>query len=311
MKYIIEFGEQYKYLAPNNAIENADTPKEALLSFLSKRKIYNTVEKVDFSRANVRVKLQGKGPENYYKIIETPIIYKTRPNVVEQSEVFAVRKLIELSVFPIYHGTKDPDLKPSFSFNNYNNDYGKGFYTTPDKELGKEWAYAAYTKGNQGYLYTYDFDLQGLNVLDLTSKDTMHWLAELVTNREINVEGKEALADTIALVKQKYKLNTTKVDVIIGYRADDSYFTYAEDFLSGTIYRDKLETALRYGQLGIQVFIKSKKAFSRLRQVGNPELVPIKYKDYYMKRDAKAKEEYKQIKRNQVSRLKQRITNFI
>lgn len=129
MKYIIEFGEQYKYLAPNNAIENADTPKEALLSFLSKRKIYNTVEKVDFSRANVRVKLQGKGPENYYKIIETPIIYKTRPNVVEQSEVFAVRKLIELSVFPIYHGTKDPDLKPSFSFNNYNNDYGKGFYT--------------------------------------------------------------------------------------------------------------------------------------------------------------------------------------
>ena len=173
MKYIIEFGEQYKYLAPNNAIENADTPKEALLSFLSKRKIYNTVEKVDFSRANVRVKLQGKGPENYYKIIETPIIYKTRPNVVEQSEVFAVRKLIELSVFPIYHGTKDPDLKPSFSFNNYYNDYGKGFYTTPDKELGKEWAYAAYTKGNQGYLYTYDFDLQGLNVLDLTSKETV------------------------------------------------------------------------------------------------------------------------------------------
>ena len=122
---------------------------------------------------------------------------------------------------------------------------------------------------------------------------------------------KEALVDTIALVKDKYKLDTSNVDVIIGYRADDSYFTYAEEFLAGTIYRDTLETAIRYGQLGLQVFIKSEKAFERLKQEGKSELVPVEYNDYYMKRDARAKEEYRRIKRNQVSRLKQRITDFI
>ena len=33
--------------------------------------------------------------------------------------------------------------------------------------------------------------------------------------------------------------------VICGYRADDSYFTYASDFVSGNIYKATLENALR------------------------------------------------------------------
>ena len=144
--------------------------------------------------------------------------------MVEQSEVFAVRKLIELSVFPIYHGTKDPDLKPSFSFNNYYNDYGKGFYTTPDKELGKEWAYAAYTKGNQGYLYTYDFDLQGLNVLDLTSKECVVLLTQRKPDMSIEITmTEEDLALTRAEAKATYKEITDYVQNKYGLKVNNLY----------------------------------------------------------------------------------------
>lgn len=187
-------------------------------------------------------------------------IIKANPTLLEQSEILSVSKLLSDNTLTLYHGTKDVNLVPDYNFNNSDNDYGKGFYTTPYPELGREWAYASYTHDNNGYLYKYEINIEGLNILDLTQLDSMHWLAELLYNREIDTEDREALQDTINSVISKYKLNTKDYDIIIGYRADDSYFTYATDFVSGTIYRDTLETALRNGNLGIQVFYKKSKS---------------------------------------------------
>ena len=39
----------------------------------------------------------------------------------------------------LYHGNQDAVMIPVFGQGKSNNDYGQGFYTTPDKELGKEW----------------------------------------------------------------------------------------------------------------------------------------------------------------------------
>ncbi|MBQ7200916.1 MAG: DUF3990 domain-containing protein, partial [Eubacterium sp.] len=222
------------------------------------------------------------------------IIFKLdAPNTIQQKEIHAAEQLIKQEKLTLYHGTKKADLNPSFEFKNDKNDYGKGFYTTPDEELGKEWAYALYSRGDIGYLYEYEIDIRELEILNLTQMDSLHWLAELIAHRELNTDGREALADTIDKVIMKYKLDTDRYDIIIGYRADDSYFTYAEDFVSGAIYRDTFDTALRNGDLGLQVFIKSKRAFSLLKKTNGPVAVPEKYSEYYMIRDRKAREKYK------------------
>lgn len=236
-----------------------------------------------------------------------------RPTVIEQSEINKARQLINQGTILIYHGTKKPNLTPNFNYVNTDNDYGKGFYTTPDKELGKEWAYAQYTPGTQGYLYTYQIDLSKLNVLNLTEYDSLLWVAELLAHRHINTDGREALQDTISDFIAKYKIDTSKFDVIIGYRADDSYFTYASDFVSGNIYKATLENALRYGDLGLQVFIKSQKAFDMLKSVGTAELVDKKYESYYKNRDVSARDKYRIARDsyNKSVRVKQRITDFL
>lgn len=211
----------------------------------------------------------------------------------------------------LYHGSKNPNLVPIYGGGRENNDYGNGLYTTPEKELGREWAYASYTAGDVGYLYTYSLDMNGLKVLDLTELSPLNWIAELLTNRKVNTNEREGLQDTVDAFLSRYKLDTSEYDVIIGYRADDSYFSYATDFVSGFIYLDTLEIALKNGDLGIQYFVKSKRAFDRLSQVGEPEIVDAKYRGFYLKRDKNAREKYKRDRMNQVSRKKQRIFDFI
>jgi hypothetical protein len=56
--------------------------------------------------------------------------------------------------------------------------------------------------------------------------------------------------------------------LIIGYRADDSYFYYAESFINNGISVGQLASAMRLGKLGEQIVIKSKFAFSNLKYNG-------------------------------------------
>lgn len=97
-----------------------------------------------------------------------------------------------------------------------------------------------------------------------------------------------------------FKLDTSKTDIIVGYRADDSYFRYAEDFINGLIYKATIEKAMQLGNLGIQIFIKSKEAFNRL-ELMQKESVDSGYFCLYSKRDTDAREVYKKIKTNQTS----------
>lgn len=237
---------------------------------------------------------------------------KERPNTIEYKDMQEVKKLLSKNPITLYHGNKDANMIPLYGKGLKNNDYGRGFYTTPDADLGKEWAISVYTRGSIGYLHKYELDTANLNILDLTELDSLHWVAELLANRTLNTDGKEVLQNTIKKFLKKYKLQTDKYDVIIGYRADDSYFTYAEDFVSGAIYKETLENALRYGYLGIQVFIKSEKAFNNLHHIGEPEVVPEKYRKRHEKRKEYANNQYKmQIKNKQVVRKKETIYDFI
>ena len=87
-------------------------------------------------------------------------------------------------------------------------------------------------------------------------------------------------------------------DVIIGYRADDSYFQFAKDFIQGTISLKTLGEAMRLGKLGEQIVLKSEKAFQTIKYIGYEK---VNLKAYFSKRaqrDNKAISEYRTYLKN-------------
>ncbi|MBO5115810.1 MAG: DUF3990 domain-containing protein, partial [Peptococcaceae bacterium] len=92
--------------------------------------------------------------------------------------------------------------------------------------------------------------------------------------------------------------DVSNVDVMIGYRADDSYFSFAEDFVNNTISVRDLNHAMQLGTLGEQVVLLSEKAFAQIEYVGYET---ADYREYYFKRkqrDEHARLEYKNQKKN-------------
>ena len=64
------------------------------------------------------------------------------------------------------------------------------------------------------------------------------------------------------------------------------------------LYRESLDKALRLGNLGLQVFFKSEKAFERLHEAAHDcEIVDKKYRNFYLKRDQDAREQFLAIRR--------------
>ena len=191
----------------------------------------------------------------------------------------------------IYHGSKDIIERPEFGKGNRKNDYGLGFYCTENVELAKEWACS--NNETNGYANQYEIDLSSYKVLDLREEkySILNWMALLLkfrtfdVNTPISVQAKEYILENFYVDVEEY-------DVIIGYRADDSYFSFAKDFINNTISVEQLAEAMRLGELGIQIVLKSKKAFDTVKYVSY-ELAESK--EYYVKRvsrDKKARETY-------------------
>ena len=74
-------------------------------------------------------------------------------------------------------------------------------------------------------------------------------------------------------------MDLSQFDIVIGYRADDSYFSFAQDFVSGVISLNKLSEAMRLGKLGEQIVLKSKFAFSKIKYEG---FEPAEKDTYYV-----------------------------
>lgn len=80
-----------------------------------------------------------------------------------------------------------------------------------------------------------------------------------------------------------YSVNVNAFDLIIGYRADDSYFEFADAFVNNSITVNQLAKAMWLGKLGEQIVLKSEYAFSNLAFDGAEEADWHKY--YGMKVD--------------------------
>ena len=200
----------------------------------------------------------------------------------------------------LFHGSPSIIEKPQFGYGKVYNDYGLGFYCTDSLEMAKEWGVA---QNRNGYANRYELDCEGLKILDLNgpSFNILHWLAVLLENREFDVPS------GLALEAKEYILNTFRVDyqsqdAIIGYRADDSYFSFAQDFINGTISYRQLNNAMHLGKLGQQFVLKSKQAFDRIQFLGYEVADHDEWYAKKMLRDRSARREYFSVERNKRQR---------
>ena len=193
----------------------------------------------------------------------------------------------------IYHGSDHIIEQPVFGEGKPYNDYGRGFYCTEHAELAKEWACSS---GRDGYANHYQLDMTSLSVLNLNGPEynILNWLTILLENRKFNVaDGMPQRAKAYLL--EHFKVDYKKYDIIVGYRANDSYFSYAGDFVNGTLSLSDLSEAMRLGKLGEQVVLKSRKAFEALTFI---EAIKAPREEYFAKyklRDEEARGKYRQI----------------
>ena len=175
----------------------------------------------------------------------------------------------------IYHGSKQIVEEPVFGEGKKNNDFGLGFYCTESDELAKEWAVSSL---NDGFSNKYTLDTEYLNILNLNSPEytILNWIALLIEHRLFAIKTPVARRAKQYLI-DNFSINVNAYDLITGYRADDSYFDYAEAFINNGITVEQLARAMKLGKLGEQIVLKSKFAFSKI----NFEDFDVAQKDTY------------------------------
>ena len=186
---------------------------------------------------------------------------------------------METASIELWHGSSHVIKHPEYGLVKPNNDYGRGFYCTRSVELAKEWACS---ENIDGYCNQYEMDLSKLKVLHLAEYTILHWLALLVTYRKIRVSS-PIQQRSMDWLKKNDLLDLSEYDVVIGYRADDSYFSFARAFIGNEISLNQLSYAMRLGKLGEQIVLKSPAAFDAIQFLS---YVGVDNTEYYARRKA-------------------------
>ena len=191
----------------------------------------------------------------------------------------------------LYHGSDRIIQKPLFGYGRPYNDFGSGFYCTQAPELAKEWACA---DNHDGYANRYSIDISKMKVLNLNGSEynILNWLAVLTKHRTY-WQNSSVSEDSKNYLQDNFYVDIEPYDIVIGYRADDSYFTFAQDFVANVISLRQLSEAMRLGKLGEQIVLKSPEAFDAVIFEGY-EIADAK--EYYEKktsRDRKARMQYR------------------
>lgn len=209
----------------------------------------------------------------------------------------------------IYHGSSNIIKKPIYAYGKKYNDYGLGFYCTESLELAHEWGV---NKLSNGYANCYEIDINGLSILNLNDPQycILHWLAILLENREFSISSPLAL-DAKEYLLENFLIDYSEYDIIIGYRADDSYFSFAQDFINGTISYRQLKNAMFLGNLGTQVVLKSELSFSKIVYIDSYLSESSKWYEKKQTRDMNARKEYFDVERNRRQKGDIYIQNII
>jgi hypothetical protein len=194
----------------------------------------------------------------------------------------------------LYHGSPNEKIAPTYGLGEDRHDYGRGFYLTENVDLAKEWAVCNPVEIS-GWVHKYELEMSELTVFDFSEENILAWLAELIKHRQADDSKRYRILSEKFI--NKYSVDTSKYDVIKGWRADASYFYIAKAFVRDEIDIEILEELLSLGGLGIQYCIKSQKAYSKLKEI-DEELISIDYHEFnqkYNERDVKAREKMKDL----------------
>ncbi len=192
----------------------------------------------------------------------------------------------------LYHGSPEIVQKPEYGKGKPYNDYGMGFYCTENEDLAKEWACS---ENSDGYVNQYVINPLELRILNLASREytILHWLALLMKFRQIRVST-PVMRRSVEWLIENYLPDIDRFDAIVGYRADDSYFSFARAFANNEISLRQLSYAMRLGGLGEQFVLKSEKAFSLIRFVSSMEVPYVIYFPKRKQRDDNARAAFRE-----------------
>ena len=167
----------------------------------------------------------------------------------------------------LYHGSPNIVGRPRLGMGSKHRDFGSGFYCTRSKELAGEWACPS---GLGGYINEYALDTTGLRILDLkkTERPILSWLALLASNRTFRTDSDLSLR-AIEYLIENYGVDPSGYDVIRGYRGDDSYFSFATDFINNSVPLGRLSSSMELGRDGEQYVLVSERAISGLRYMAS------------------------------------------
>ncbi|MCR5846964.1 MAG: DUF3990 domain-containing protein [Lachnospiraceae bacterium] len=196
----------------------------------------------------------------------------------------------------LYHGSKFKIEKPEYHKVKPINDYGYGFYCTEYPDLGREWSVGI---NHDGCLNIYDLDTTGLSLLDLNEYGILTWLSVLLENRKFELDTPLA-REAVKYIKNEFGIDYKKYDLIKGYRADDSYFSFAWDFINGVISFNQLSDAMYLRNWGNQIVLKSLKSFEHIKWISSETVEKEIWLPQREKRDSIARNAYHSINREYI-----------
>lgn len=194
----------------------------------------------------------------------------------------------------LLHGSEKIVERPSLAGGKAFNDYGCGFYCTREEETAREWACKNDTNG---FVNRYEWREDNMRVLHLDDPEhtVLEWMAILLQNRIFRVSSAIA-RQTREYIVDRFSIDTGEYDAIVGYRADDSYFLFAQDFLDNAISLQDLGKALKLGELGVQTVLVSERAFEQLTFLGAEPVDRSEYYHRFAERDNRARRTYREMR---------------
>lgn len=167
----------------------------------------------------------------------------------------------------LYHGSKSHRVEPTHDKGNGISDFGKGFYLYPSHNIASEWASSdRYNVEPDANVYTHEYNLylDGLEIFDFRKSDVLSWVAYVLSHRDVAIESSHR--NMVKSFVDKYAPNTAGYDVLIGWRADASFFYLIEKFVLGDIDVVSLKDILTYKNIDMQAVLKSSKAIDALEK---------------------------------------------
>lgn len=170
----------------------------------------------------------------------------------------------------LYHGSDHVVGDPDPHYNNPDNDFGQGFYLADDYQLAAEWACMS-PNNKENIVNYYEFNWEGLKVLDFLdgTHTLMEWLGTMLIYRKI-WRLPDNLKPAFNFLRDRYGYWNLHedYDVVVSWRADDSYFNVSTTYLSNSCDIKGLKYVMSRGNMREQVVLVKPEAFENLSYCG-------------------------------------------